>query len=332
MPLPSETPTSRPKPEHDGHAPVYGRSPTFSDEETQTERSTPPSAREDYTLTLLSVQPINRPILVRLDGVLAGDVTPLERFPVTLGRDSNVDVVLDDKGVSRRHAVLRRTTSGFEVEDLKSKNGTYISGARVGRSPIKDGGVLQIGHHVQFRFALVEERQQVLLRQLYSASTRDALTGAYNRRYFENRMATELAFARRHSTALSLIILDIDRFKSINDAYGHPTGDVVLRQISNTLQGQIRTEDVFSRIGGEEFAVLLRGIDLNGAARFGERARDAVQNTPITIDGISIAVTISAGCATRTELDLVDGPALISLADARLYAAKQSGRNRVVSG
>jgi diguanylate cyclase (GGDEF)-like protein len=285
----------------------------------------------DCTPLLLSVQPANRPILVRLDGVLAGEVTVLERFPLSLGRDPSSDVVLDDKGVSRTHAIIRRTNSGFEVEDQRSKNGTYLSGARVGRCPIKDGNVLQFGNNAQFRFALVEERQEELLRQLFNASTRDALTGAYNRRYFESRLTSELAFARRHSTELSLLVIDIDRFKAINDGYGHPTGDVVLRRVSTQLQQQMRTEDVFSRIGGEEFAVLLRGTNLDRAALFAERLRTAVESNHVNLDQISIRVTISAGCAARSEVDLSDGRSLISLADARLYAAKQAGRNRVVS-
>lgn len=311
--------------------PEHGRSGDFSEEETQTARSLPPALSQEHAPPLLEAQPINRPILVRLDGVLAGEVSALEHLPVTLGRDKNAVITLDDKGVSRHHATIRRVGSDFEIEDLGSKNGTYVAGHRVERCPLLDGNLIHVGHRVRFRFALVEERQEELLRQLYSASTRDALTGAYNRRYFEDRIVSEIAYARRHATELSLLMVDIDKFKSINDNYGHPTGDVVLQHLANTLQRQMRTEDLFSRIGGEEFAVLLRGISLANAAHFAERLRTVAGSTPVTTGGLSIAITLSVGCAAQSELDQADGHALISLADTRLYAAKQAGRNRVVS-
>lgn len=312
-------------------SPEYGRSSGFSDEETQTARSVPAATGEERSPPLLATQPINRPILVRLDGVLAGEVSGLDLLPVILGRDRNADIPLDDKGVSRHHATIRRASAGFEIEDLESKNGTYVAGSRIARCPLFDGSLIRVGHRVRFRFALVEERQEELLRQLYSASTRDALTGAYNRRYFEDRIISEIAYARRHSTELSLLIIDLDKFKSVNDSYGHPTGDVVLQQVASTLQRQMRTEDLLARIGGEEFAVLVRDINLANAAHFGERLRAAVGALAVTTERQRIAVTLSVGCASQTELDHADGRALISLADTRLYAAKQAGRNRVVS-
>lgn len=303
----------------------------FSDDEAHTTVSNPPPARDDRSNQFFPSQPINRPILVRLDGVHAGEVTTLERFPASIGRHATSRIVLDDAGVSRQHAAISKIGEKYFIEDLDSKNGTYVAGNRVARSELADGALVRIGSHVDFRFTLVEERQEQLLRQLYQSSTRDALTGAYNRRYFEDRLVSELAYARRHSAELSLILIDIDHFKYINDTHGHPVGDAVLQHVATVLQNQIRVEDVFARVGGEEFTVLLRAIGLANAARLAERLRSAIANSPALVEASSIPVTISAGCASIAELDLVDGRVLFSMADARLYAAKHAGRNQVVS-
>lgn len=303
----------------------------FSDDEAHTTISNPPAARDTHGGQFFPSQPINRPILVRLDGVHAGEVTALERFPASIGRHATSRIVLDDAGVSRQHAAISKIGEKYFIEDLDSKNGTYVAGNRVVRSELLDGALVRIGSHVDFRFTLVEERQEQLLRQLYESSTRDALTGAYNRRYFEDRLVSELAYAKRHSAELSLILIDIDHFKHVNDTHGHPVGDLVLQHVATVLLNQIRVEDVFARVGGEEFTVLLRGIGLVNAARLAERLRSAIAGAPAVVDGPAIPVTISAGCVSIAELDLVDGRVLFSMADARLYAAKHAGRNRVVS-
>ncbi len=141
----------------------------------------------------------------------------------------------------------------------------------------------------------------------------------------------EVAFARRHSTSVSLVIFDLDHFKKVNDTYGHPAGDAVLVTVAERVQKALRTEDVFARYGGEEFVVILRGIDLEGAHKVGERLRAIVDASPIPADSLSIPVTLSAGCAALTCCPEPSTVALIAIADRRLYAAKRAGRNRVVA-
>lgn len=310
---------------------VYLLTSEFTEEEASTALTDPPHARSNPAGDGFVTQPVDRPILLRLDGVQAGEVMSLGLLPATIGRHPGCRIVVDDAGVSRQHATISLAEERLFIEDLGSRNGTFIEGERITRAELSDGCLVQIGLHVGFRYTLVDERQEQLLRQLYRSSTRDALTSVYNRRHFDDRLVAEVAYARRHSTDVSLIIVDIDFFKRINDSHGHASGDTVLRQVALTLQHQLRVEDVLSRVGGEEFAIILRGIGNAGAARLGERLRSAVAETPAMSQGISIPVTISVGCATLSELEAANEQTLFSTADTRLYAAKRQGRNQVVS-
>lgn len=310
---------------------VYLLTQEFTEEETTTALTDPPRGRSSPAKHEFETQPIDRHILLRLDGVSAGEVVSLAVVPATIGRHPTCTVFVDDAGVSRNHATVSQVDGELFIEDLSSRNGTFIEGGRVSRNKLVEGCLVQIGLHVAFRYTVVDERQEQVLRQLYRSSTRDALTGLYNRRHFDDRLAAEFAYAKRHSTEVSLIIVDIDFFKQVNDTYGHAAGDTVLRQIAGTLQQQLRVEDVLSRVGGEEFAVILRGIGVVGAARLGERLRVAVERSPTVLGGHTHHTTISVGSASLSELPNAGEQQLFSTADRRLYAAKRGGRNRVVS-
>jgi diguanylate cyclase (GGDEF)-like protein len=157
----------------------------------------------------------------------------------------------------------------------------------------------------------------------------DALTGLHNRRHFMNRLNEETERVRRHGNALSVLLLDLDRFKSINDTYGHDAGDRVLQQIAEVIAGCARVSDVTARLGGEEFALALPETSIDGALRLAERLRsgiaDAVMHVPGT-DGIH--VTTSIGVATLSP-STPSAASLLQQADRALYAAKGEGRNRV---
>jgi diguanylate cyclase (GGDEF)-like protein len=126
-------------------------------------------------------------------------------------------------------------------------------------------------------------------------------------------------------------MIDVDFFKRVNDTYGHAAGDVVLKHVAMSLARQLRTEDVIARVGGEEFAILLRGIGCEGARRLAERLRTNIEALPIASDGIPIAVTISAGCSALSETEDNSPKSLSNIADQRMYTAKRAGRNRVVA-
>lgn len=279
----------------------------------------PPAAQRD------------RAVLVRMDAAHAGQVSAIEEGELRLGRHQNNGIVLEDDGISRVHARIYKQDESYFVEDLRSSNGTYLNGARIDSAELVDGALVQLGPRVHFRFSVLDQNQERMLRQLYESSVRDALTGAYNRGYFMERVAGELAFATRHQADVSVLLFDIDHFKKINDTFGHPAGDAVLRQLSQTVQRVLRTEDVFARYGGEEFIVLLRATAIDGAARAAERLRAAVQASGADYEGRRIDVTVSVGCASLFGCDKRPADALIAAADRRLYAAKATGRNRVVA-
>jgi diguanylate cyclase (GGDEF)-like protein len=273
----------------------------------------------------------DRSVLLRMDGVSAGLVVSMTQMPFSLGRHPTNQLAVDDDSISRFHARFSVENGEYYVEDLGSRNGTFVQGKRVTRSIVHDDDWVQLGARVSFRFALTDVRQEGLLRKLYESSTRDALTGAYNRRHFEDRLRAEIAFAVRHATDCGLLLLDLDHFKRVNDTYGHPAGDEVLRHLSRIAGRTLRTEDVFARFGGEEFAVILRGSSTRGAARLAERLREALSLHKVSFENREIPVTLSAGCAALSCCQKPSPEDLVAVADRRLYRAKQSGRNRVVA-
>ncbi len=273
----------------------------------------------------------SRPVIVRLDGARAGELHALTTESLTLGRHATNQLRIEDPGISRFHARFFVRDGAFFVEDLGSRNGTFVAGKRQRVAELHDGDIVQVGPRVSLRFSLLDEHQEQLMRQLYESSTIDGLTGIHNRKHFEERLRSEVAFAQRHSTNLALILLDIDHFKSVNDRFGHTAGDEVLRQVARSVQQRLRVEDVFGRFGGEEFAIVLRGVSREGAARLAERLRATVAAVPYVHGGQPIAVTISAGCAALSCTAEPTASALIEIADERLYRAKRSGRNRVVA-
>jgi diguanylate cyclase (GGDEF)-like protein len=179
------------------------------------------------------------------------------------------------------------------------------------------------------RFALLDEAEEIMHRQLFESSTRDALTGAYNKKYITERLIGEVAHALRHHGSLEVVVFDLDRFKLVNDQYGHLVGDAALRAVADRVHSVIRNEDVFGRFGGEEFVVISRGSD---AARLAERIRAAVEQLAIPTDRGALRVTLSLGVARLDEIgSQVTASALLEKADLRLLSAKQAGRNRVCS-
>lgn len=158
-------------------------------------------------------------------------------------------------------------------------------------------------------------------------SRTDAMTGLYNRRHLDEVLATEVTRARRQRSGLAAVMVDLDHFKSVNDRYGHGTGDAVLVAAAAALKAVGRPYDVAARYGGEEFAVLLPGTGLDGALSYAERARSAIQ--AVSVEGYPHAITASLGVATLAEGE--DAHALLGRADAALYRAKQGGRNRVAA-
>jgi diguanylate cyclase (GGDEF)-like protein len=181
----------------------------------------------------------------------------------------------------------------------------------------------------------LEDRERELLdvnEQLLHMSQTDALTGLDNRRHLEHRLEEMFAHARRFKEPVACVICDLDRFKAVNDTYGHPAGDEVLRQFAQILRGEARSIDRVGRFGGEEFMFLLPGAGIDAAGRFAERVRKQVESHTFTFNGggTSIRRTASFGVSAWPHQHIGAPDVLVRTADEALYVAKETGRNRVV--
>ena len=312
---------------------VIPRNPSFIDPEWLDAETSVTRPTESSMLAHPAVAQRDRALLTVLTGLNAGQVFTLDTDETTIGRGREAQVRVEDVGISRAHSRVVRTMDGkFVVDDLGSTNGTFVGGRKIERAELHTGDRIQIGPNVVLRFSILDEAEEQLAHQLYEASTKDGLTKVYNRKYFVERMAAEVAYSHRHKSPLSVILFDLDHFKKVNDTHGHMAGDVVLRLVAAQVQKTIRTEDVLSRYGGEEFVILVRGIPHPSAAHFAERVRKAVERLSIPWEEIQVKATISIGISSLTELpETAAGDELLHLADERLYRAKSGGRNRVVS-
>ncbi len=175
---------------------------------------------------------------------------------------------------------------------------------------------------------LQDELQNANLR-LRQLSIRDGLTGLYNRRYFYERLAIELERARRHQQPLSCIMTDVDRFKSINDKYGHIFGDYALRKLAAVLSEETRKIDIVSRYGGEEFVFLLPNTNLDQAAHLAERVRTRVDEEVFREGDIEVTLTISLGVSVANPGEMGNPDEFVNRSDMACYEAKRLGRNKV---
>jgi diguanylate cyclase (GGDEF)-like protein len=260
------------------------------------------------------------------DAALLGLRLPLHAEAL-LGRDASCDLVLSLEDVSRRHARVFADGPGYAVEDLGSTNGTYVGRDRVKRRRLSSGDLLGIGS-AALKFLAADDPEAAYHDVLGRRAREDPLTGLANRASFDETLSRAFSGARRYRRPLSLLLLDIDWFKRVNDVHGHAAGDLVLRQLARLLSGLVRREELLARIGGEELAVMLPDAGLEAARALGERIRAAVEANPIDYQGAAIRITVSGGAATLAPEDT--GPeALSARADARLYEAKAAGRNCV---
>lgn len=274
------------------------------------------------------------PVFVVMSGLDVGSVIRLDQGPVVLGRDPTCTTVLQDEGVSRQHVKASLLPNGrVAVEDMGSTNGTVLHGQRIGRASLAVGDKLLLGWRTILKLAFLDKMDHAFQQEIYDSSTRDALTGLYNRTYLMKRLATDLSFATRHGLPLSFIILDLDNFKNVNDTHGHQCGDRLLARVAAAISSAVRFEDVVGRYGGEEFALVAGGVDEVGARALGEKLRAliALAEVPVSPDGISVSVTVSVGSVTVPGGVRIDSAAAVEAADSNLYAAKFRGRNCVIS-
>lgn len=274
-----------------------------------------------------------QPYLIVMAGNMAGQIFSLDTERTLLGRSPDCEVSLFDIDISRIHAEIRKHSNGQMVlSDFNSTNGTYLNGKQISQSELRDGDRVQLGCSTILKFSFHSEIEEMYQRRLYENAVLDGLTQIYNRKFFEERLSTELSFAQRHQSSLSLLMIDIDHFKSVNDTHGHLAGDQVLRYVAQSIKDLLRKEDIVARYGGEEFAVIARGIQPTQAAILGERIRSTVEMLEVpTNNGNMIRTTSSIGVVTMGNNQFTSPQQLVHEADMRLYQAKRMGRNRVVA-
>jgi diguanylate cyclase (GGDEF)-like protein len=268
-------------------------------------------------------------IIYATDKRAQGRRQPLGAGPVRIGRLEDNDIALEDDIVSRRHARLEKRGDAWAIMDAGSRNGTLVNDREIsGVVTLTPGDRLQIGSTV-FKYLDGRDVETDFYEELYQLMITDNLTQVRNRHYLEESLKQELNRARRHERTLSVLLLDIDFFKRVNDDYGHLVGDAVLRNVAQIVRGRVRHYDTVARYGGEEFAVLMPETSLSDAAHVAGELGKAVAKSVVEYRGVRVSVTVSIGCAEMHEGD--DPASVVARADERLYAAKNAGRNRVMT-
>lgn len=290
----------------------------------------------DLTLILSLGDPSARgACLVLYSGSVPGRRYDLNDGTWTLGRSPDCTLpLMESPSISRHHAELQVQGDTVRLRDLGSVNGTQVNGQRVQEGvTLKDGDMLCLGD-LLLKYFQRGSIDALLHDQIYRIATVDAGTEVFTKRYVLDALEREIRQAGRSGRALSVLCLDLDHFKSVNDRWGHDAGDQVLREAAAAMHGSVRAGDIVGRIGGEEFLVVLPGATHAEALALGERVRAAVAARRTTLraaDGSSVlhGQTVSIGVATLAE-GMVGARDLLAAGDAKLYAAKQGGRDCVV--
>ncbi|MFH2055943.1 MAG: GGDEF domain-containing protein [bacterium] len=276
---------------------------------------------------LLAESQQGRASLVVLHGSQMGASFPLEEQKLSIGRGVDCDIQVEDENVSRKHAEIFVEGDKYSIRDLGSTNGTYVNSRRVAEATLEDGDLVMLSSTV-FKFLASSSIENRFFDQMYSMITTDFQTKLHNRRYLASRLEEEVSRARRHHRPLALVIFDLDRFKQVNDTFGHAAGDLLLRKSAQILNSQLRHDDVFARIGGDEFCVLCPETTLQQGLQLAERLRNLMADTTFSFKRQKLTVSISVGVA-EFVIEMGSPEELMAAADRALYQAKSEGRDRV---
>ncbi len=259
-----------------------------------------------------------------------GKRVPLMNTQYIVGRDSEAGFVVSRSSVSRQHARLYMDAeSGWWVEDLNSTNGTFVNETRIKSQSLSDADQVRFGDAI-YKFLSGSNIESAYHEAIHNMAIQDGMTGIHNKRFFLEFLEREIAVCVRHGHPLTLVMFDVDHFKKVNDTSGHLAGDAVLKDLTGRIKPRIRREDLFARYGGEEFACVLPSTALPGGIVFAEHLRTLIEERPTMFDNQEIKFTISLGVTTLHRETGLDPSMLIKRADENLYAAKRSGRNKVV--
>jgi len=279
-----------------------------------------------------------RPSLAFLNGDLLAASVPLEREEVILGRALEAGVRINDTKVSRQHAkisMLRDSKSRnprYLITDLNSTNGTYVNGSKITQEVLQNGDKIKIGKHL-LRFELLDDIDREYQQNIHRLLAHDDLTGLLSSRSFFSELRRESSRAKQKQRPFCVLMMDVDHFKVVNDTYGHLTGSKTLEEIGFCITKILRTGDVASRFGGEEFSAFLLDAELPQAIVAADRIRIAIEEYGFSVirkgkPAETHHITISIGVSSFPG-DSTDPIELVEMADSALYRAKNKGRNQV---
>lgn len=254
----------------------------------------------------------------------------LTRTDMTIGRSVETEVYVSDGSLSRSHARFEVAGNDIFIIDLGSTNKTVVNGAILppmtkrklfNNDQIKTGNII-------FKFLEKGNLESISNQQVFEKAQKDALTGAYSKGALLEKGPEAVTRSQVLNEPLSVITFDLDHFKNINDTYGHPGGDYVLKEIGHLMQSKlVRSNDYFARYGGEEFVIILQATTLKTAQEVAERIRQTVETHLFVYENKKVKVTISIGVSSIVPNDTWDK--MYNRADQALYRSKQTGRNRV---
>jgi two-component system cell cycle response regulator len=254
----------------------------------------------------------------------------LTKTDLTIGRSVESDVYISDNSLSRAHAKFIVVGSDVSILDLGSTNKTQVNGVFLPPMTAKrltNNDQIKAGNII-FKFLEKGSLEAISNQQVFEKAQKDALTGAFSKGALLEKGPEAIKRSEVLTEPLSVITFDIDHFKKINDTYGHPGGDYVLKEMGLLVQSKlVRSNDYFARYGGEEFVLILQATPIKTANDVAERIRQTIENHPFVFNGQNFKVTISIGVGEKKETDTWEN--LYNRADKALYLSKQTGRNRV---
>ncbi len=271
-------------------------------------------------------------VLIYTEGPDLGKRYDLKGKIISIGRDPDNEICIDEETVSRKHSRIEKKGGKTTIIDLESTNCTYLNDIRLDPNVeyiLADGDRLKIGRTI-FKYLSGNVIENLYYEEIHRMAIMDGLTNLFNKRYFLETLVKEAARARRYHRPLSLIMIDLDHFKQVNDTYGHLAGDHILKELGELLRSRIRREEIVVRYGGEELAILLPETAKDGAAEVADQMRQRIESHTFSFAGKKITITISAGVAELIETNY-DFNGFVDVADERLYAAKKGGRNKVIA-